>query len=126
MALLRILASVFMFVGILADCLALVLLVILLVRFPPLLIAVLLACWTFFRLLKALTPGTAAADSTTAPAKQSLLPSSQENTGRLNLIGSMTMNRQCLIFDSSAVLTQDATKGPTLLVGLFKVAIKGA
>lgn len=49
---LRILAAVFMFVGILAGCLALLLLVILLVRFPPLLIAVLLACWILCRLLK--------------------------------------------------------------------------
>lgn len=50
MTLLRILAAVFMFVSILAGCLALLLLVILLVRFPPLLIAVLLACWIFSRL----------------------------------------------------------------------------
>lgn len=52
MTLLRILAAVFMFVGILAGCLALLLLVILLVRFPPLLIAVVLACWILCRLLK--------------------------------------------------------------------------
>lgn len=52
MTLLRILAAVFMFVGILAGCLALLLLVILLVRFPPLLIALLLACWILYRLLK--------------------------------------------------------------------------
>jgi hypothetical protein len=38
----------------------------------------------------------------------------------------MTMNRQCLICDSSAVLTRDAAKGLTLLVGLFNGAIKGA
>ncbi|HBN9704008.1 TPA: hypothetical protein L3939_006225 [Pseudomonas aeruginosa] len=69
MKLLRIFAAVFMFAGILAGCLALLLLVLLLVRFPPLLIAVLLACWTFCRLVKALAPGTAAADSTTAPPK---------------------------------------------------------
>jgi len=36
------------------------------------------------------------------------------------------MNRQCLICDSSAVLTQDAAKGLALLVGLFSGAIKGA
>ncbi|MFU5371451.1 hypothetical protein ACM7YZ_01890 [Pseudomonas aeruginosa] len=52
MKLLRVFAAVLMFVGILAGCLALLLLVILLVRFPPLLIAVLLACWTLCRLLK--------------------------------------------------------------------------
>ncbi|HGA2315717.1 hypothetical protein ACNPNU_18015 [Pseudomonas shirazica] len=52
MTLLRVLAAVFMFVGILAGCLALLLLVILLVRFPPLLIAVLLACCTLCQLLK--------------------------------------------------------------------------
>src|SRR5690606_40027160 len=53
-------------------------------------------------------------------------PSRQACTGRLNSIGSMTMNRQCLICDSSAVLTRDAAKGLTLLVGLFNGAIKGA
>ncbi len=36
------------------------------------------------------------------------------------------MNRQCLICDSSAVLTRDAAKGLTLLAGLFNGAIKGA
>lgn len=50
MMLLRVFASVLTFVGILAGCLTLVLLAILLVRFPPLLIAVLLACWIFSRL----------------------------------------------------------------------------
>lgn len=53
MTLLRILIAVFMFVGILAGCLALLLLVILMVRFPPLLIAVALACWILCRLLEA-------------------------------------------------------------------------
>ncbi|CJM24322.1 Uncharacterised protein [Streptococcus pneumoniae] len=48
--LLRTVASVFMFAGILAGCLALLLLVILMVRFPPLLIAVLVACWLLSRL----------------------------------------------------------------------------
>ncbi|EZO28630.1 hypothetical protein AJ60_05693 [Pseudomonas aeruginosa 3573] len=32
------------------------------------------------------------------------------------------MNRQCLICDSSAVLTRDAAKGPPLLAGLFNGA----
>lgn len=36
------------------------------------------------------------------------------------------MNRQCLICDSSAVLTRDAAKGLTLLIGMFNSAIKGA
>ncbi len=46
--LLRTVASVFMFAGFLAGCLAILLLVILMVRFPPLLVAVVLACW-FYR-----------------------------------------------------------------------------
>lgn len=50
--LLRTVAAVFMFAGILAGCLALLLLVILIVRFPPLLIAVLVACWLLSRLQK--------------------------------------------------------------------------
>tara|TARA_Y100001949_G_scaffold176554_2_gene190361 strand:+ start:6080 stop:6247 length:168 start_codon:yes stop_codon:yes gene_type:complete len=50
---LRALASVFVFAGILAGCLAMLLLVILMVRFPPLLIAVVLACWIFSRFRKA-------------------------------------------------------------------------
>ena len=51
MTLLRVFAAVFMFAGILAGCLALLLLVFLLVRFPTLLIAVLLTCWIISRLL---------------------------------------------------------------------------
>lgn len=50
--LLRTVAAVFMFAGILAGCLALLLMVILMVRFPPLLIAVLVACWLLSRLQK--------------------------------------------------------------------------
>jgi len=42
-------AAVFMFAGILAGCLAILLLVILMMRFPPLLIAVVLACWILNR-----------------------------------------------------------------------------
>ena len=42
--LLRTVASAFMFAGILAGCLAILLLVILMVRFPRFLIAVVLAC----------------------------------------------------------------------------------
>ncbi|MCQ4330720.1 hypothetical protein [Stutzerimonas stutzeri] len=44
---LRTFASASMFAGILAGCLAKLLLVILMVRFPPLLIAVVLACWIY-------------------------------------------------------------------------------
>jgi hypothetical protein len=36
------------------------------------------------------------------------------------------MNRQRLICDSSAVLTRDAAKGLTLLIGLLNGAIEGA
>jgi len=50
--LLQTVAAVFMFAGILAGYLALLLLVILMVRFPPLLIAVLVACWLLSRLQK--------------------------------------------------------------------------
>ncbi|GGH95394.1 hypothetical protein GCM10007363_24560 [Pseudomonas fluvialis] len=48
--LLRTFAAAFIFSGILAGCLAILLLVILMVRFPPLLVAVILACWIFNRL----------------------------------------------------------------------------
>ncbi|NPS39813.1 hypothetical protein [Pseudomonas aeruginosa] len=47
--LLRTFAAAFMFAGILAGCLAVLLLVILMVRFPPLLVAVALACWVYCR-----------------------------------------------------------------------------
>ncbi|MDI3556117.1 hypothetical protein IPC1147_02965 [Pseudomonas aeruginosa] len=66
---LRVFAAVFLFAGILAGCVALLLLVIVMVRFPPLLLAVLLACWMFCRIEKALAPETAAAESATAPPK---------------------------------------------------------
>ena len=45
--LLRTVASAFMFAGILAGCLAVLLLAILMVRFPPLMVAVVLACWVY-------------------------------------------------------------------------------
>ncbi|WHL27433.1 hypothetical protein [Pseudomonas juntendi] len=51
MTLLRILAAVFMFFGLLTGCLAILLLVILMVRFPPLPIAVLLALLLFQRFI---------------------------------------------------------------------------
>lgn len=47
--LLRTFAAALMFSGILAGCLAILLLVILMVRFPPLLVAVVLACWILNR-----------------------------------------------------------------------------
>lgn len=48
--LLRPFVAMFVFAGILAGCLAMLLLVILIVRFPPLLIAVILACWIYRKL----------------------------------------------------------------------------
>lgn len=50
--LLRTFASALMFAGILTGCLTIMLLVILMVRIPPLLIAVLVACWLLSRLQK--------------------------------------------------------------------------
>lgn len=50
MAILRLLASLFIFVGILVGCVAASLLIVVLLRFPLLLIAVLLTCWIFSRL----------------------------------------------------------------------------
>lgn len=50
MAILRLLASLFIFVGILVGCVAALLLVVVLLRFPLLLIAVLLTCWIFSQL----------------------------------------------------------------------------
>ncbi|HFQ7112501.1 TPA: hypothetical protein ACHTOO_001372 [Pseudomonas aeruginosa] len=54
--LLRTLAAAFLFAGILAGCLAILLLAILMVRFPPLLIVVVLACWFVNRLSEAIAP----------------------------------------------------------------------
>lgn len=48
--LLRTFGAVMIFAGILVGCLGVLLLVILMARFPPLLIAVVLACWIFCRL----------------------------------------------------------------------------
>lgn len=50
MAILRLLAALFVFAGILVGCVAALLLVVVLLRFPLLLLAVLLACWIFRRL----------------------------------------------------------------------------
>lgn len=58
MMLLRFLLCLFAFIGALAAAGALVVSIVLMLRFPPLLIAVLLACWILYRLLKVLhTPG---------------------------------------------------------------------
>ena len=48
--LVRIFAALFIFVGILAGCMTAILLLILMVRFPPLLIAAVLTCLIFSRL----------------------------------------------------------------------------
>lgn len=50
LAVLKLLGAMFVFVGILAGCMTALALVILMLRFPPLLIAVLLTCWIFNRL----------------------------------------------------------------------------
>ncbi|MFG0458851.1 hypothetical protein ACF8GG_05695 [Pseudomonas sp. yb_1] len=56
MKLLRVFLAMLFFAGILAGSVALLLLVLLIVRFPPLLIAMLLACWVFCRLVNTLAP----------------------------------------------------------------------
>ena len=48
--LLRTFVAVFVFAGILAGCLAVLLLMALMVRFPPLLVAVVAACWIYRKL----------------------------------------------------------------------------
>lgn len=48
--LVRVFAALFIFVGILAGCMTTLLLLILMVRFPPLLITAVLACLIFSRL----------------------------------------------------------------------------
>ncbi|MGE8099102.1 hypothetical protein ACQKP6_14265 [Pseudomonas fluorescens] len=54
MTLLRFLLCLFIFIGALAAAGVLVLSILLMLRFPPLLIAVVLACWILNRLLKPL------------------------------------------------------------------------
>ncbi|HFO0133961.1 TPA: hypothetical protein ACHH9P_003289 [Pseudomonas aeruginosa] len=53
MTLLRFLLCLFTFIGALAAAGALVICVLLMLRFPPLLVAVVLACWILCKLLKA-------------------------------------------------------------------------
>lgn len=48
--LIRTFTAAFMFTGILVGCLVILLLVVLMVRFPPLLAAVVVACWVLNRL----------------------------------------------------------------------------
>ncbi|UVL08337.1 hypothetical protein LOY39_22105 [Pseudomonas rhodesiae] len=56
MSLLRFLLCLFIFVGALAAAGALVLSILLMLRFPPLLLAVVLACWILSRLLRLISP----------------------------------------------------------------------
>ncbi|VFB17919.1 hypothetical protein [Pseudomonas fragi] len=53
LAVIKLIGALFMFVGILAGCMAAMLLMLVVIRFPPLLIALLLACWIFSRLKNA-------------------------------------------------------------------------
>lgn len=55
MTLLRFLLCLFAFIGALAAAGTLVVSIVLMLRFPPLLVAVLLACWILNRLLKLLS-----------------------------------------------------------------------
>lgn len=55
MALLRFLLCLFVFIGALAAAGTLVVSIVLMLRFPPLLVAVLLACWILNHLLKVLS-----------------------------------------------------------------------
>ncbi|WP_165362562.1 hypothetical protein [Pseudomonas songnenensis] len=50
--LLRVFAAMLVFAGIFAGCMTVLLLVVAMVRFPPLFVAVLLACWMFGPLRK--------------------------------------------------------------------------
>lgn len=52
MALIRFLIALLTFIGVLASASALVLAVVMMLRCPPLLVAVLLACWVLSRALK--------------------------------------------------------------------------
>jgi len=52
MAVLKLVASLFVFVGILAGCVAGLFMIFLVVRFPLLLLPVLLTCWIFRQLQK--------------------------------------------------------------------------
>ncbi|MGV8860265.1 MAG: hypothetical protein ACOH2O_00765 [Pseudomonas sp.] len=58
MTLLRFLLCLLAFIGTLAAASTLVVSIVLMLRFPPLLVAVLLACWILNRLLKVLSAST--------------------------------------------------------------------
>lgn len=62
MSLMRFLLCLFIFVGALAAAGALVLSILLMLRFPPLLLAVLLACWILSRLLRLISPQSGKSD----------------------------------------------------------------
>jgi fatty acid desaturase len=67
MTLLRFLLSLFAFIGALAAAGALVFSVVLMLRFPPLLVAVVLACWILCKLLRILRmPGQSQTKNVTA------------------------------------------------------------
>lgn len=53
LAVIKVIGGLFVFVGIVAGCMAALLLLLAVVRFPPLLIALLLACWIFSRVQSA-------------------------------------------------------------------------
>ena len=53
LAVIKVIGGLFVFVGIVAGCMAALLLLLAVVRFPPLLIALLLACWIFRRVQSA-------------------------------------------------------------------------
>ncbi len=67
MTLLRFLLCLFTFIGALAAAGALVICVLLMLRFPPLLIAVVLACWILCRLMNAFRRKDQSKASRTAP-----------------------------------------------------------
>ncbi|HEJ5008677.1 TPA: hypothetical protein ACKQGY_003345 [Pseudomonas aeruginosa] len=56
--LMRTFVAVLLFAGLFVGCLAVLLLMVLMVRFPPLLIAMVLACWILCRLRTAPRPST--------------------------------------------------------------------
>ena len=67
MTLLRFLLCLFAFIGALAAAGALVISVLLMLRFPPLLVAVVLACWILCRLMNAFRRKDQSEASRTAP-----------------------------------------------------------
>lgn len=70
MPLLRFLLCLFAFIGALAAAGTLVLSVVLMLRFPPVLVAVALACWILSRGLNVLRPPRATGPKSTIPSEQ--------------------------------------------------------